>query len=327
MRVLPHLQDTGGFFVAALVKKSLLPWEKGAKKADNGGEETAEGGADDSKKRKSDEKTGGRQSKRPRFQGYREDPFVYLSWKEPDPAFSQIASFFEVRGLDQGQFLTRCKDPAKRNNLYFTSALVRDVVESNVDRIKIINAGVKAFTKCENKGTACPFRLAQEGSLMTIPFLGEGRVVRPTRADLVTLLLCDDAEQPPALTAMSPETLAQLERLETGSVALLHEDPEASLKLELVGWKGKASVRAYIPKKERVHYLRLVGGDTSKFEVNKFEARREKEAAEAAAAKEEGEISAKDSEGKREDRAKEEEEPAPKDDGDCPKSQEGTNTN
>ena len=38
-----------------------------------------------------------------------------------------------------------------------------------------------------------------------------------------------------------------------------------------MGWKGKASIRAYVPKNERVHYLRLIGADTSKFEVNKFQ--------------------------------------------------------
>ena len=47
------------------------------------------------------------------------------------------------------------------------------------------------------------------------------------------------------------------------------------LKLEIVGWKGKASVRAYVPKNDRIHYLRLIGGDTSKYEKNKFEVKRE----------------------------------------------------
>ena len=50
---------------------------------------------------------------------------------------------------------------------------------------------------------------------------------------------------------------------------------ESQLKLEIVGWKGKASVRAYVPKNDRIHYLRLLGGDTSKYEFNKFEAKRE----------------------------------------------------
>ena len=63
-------------------------------------------------------------------------------------------------------FLTRCKDTTKKNSLYYTSRIVRDIIMSNDDRLKIINTGVKAFTKCENKGAKCDFRLAQEGSMI-----------------------------------------------------------------------------------------------------------------------------------------------------------------
>ncbi len=49
------------------------------------------------------------------------------------------------------------------------------------------------------------------------------------------------------------------------------------MKLELVGWKGKSSLRAYVPKNERIHYLRLVGGDTNKYEKNKFQLKRDQE--------------------------------------------------
>ena len=52
-----------------------------------------------------------------------------------------------------------------------------------------------------------------------------------------------------------------------------HVQGEKTLRINLVGWKGKASIRAYVPKNERVHYLRLIGADTSKFEVNKFQVR------------------------------------------------------
>ena len=48
------------------------------------------------------------------------------------------------------------------------------------------------------------------------------------------------------------------------------------MKVEFVGWKGKNSLRAYVPKNERIHYLRLLGCDTSKYEKNKFEERRAK---------------------------------------------------
>ncbi len=57
-------------------------------------------------------------------------------------------------------FLSRCVDRSKRNNLYMSTPLVRNVVESNPDGVgvKIINTGIKAFTKCENKGTTCNYR-------------------------------------------------------------------------------------------------------------------------------------------------------------------------
>merc|ERR1712141_409771 len=83
--------------------------------------------------------------------------------------------------------------------------------------------GVKSFAKCENKGATCNFRLAQEGALMTIPFLGK-RMVYPTKKDLQTLLLSSDIDHPPLLTEMEPDTIRQLEALETGSVAFIYEE-------------------------------------------------------------------------------------------------------
>ena len=55
--------------------------------------------------------------------------------------------------------------------------------------------------------------------------------------------------------------------------------------VKTVGWKGKMSVRAYVPRNDRLHYLRLIGADITAFETNKFEEKqkrkeeREKEAA------------------------------------------------
>jgi tRNA (cytosine34-C5)-methyltransferase len=57
--------------------------------------------------------------------------------------------------------MNRCADETKKNTLYMTTSEVRDVVEHNKERVKIINTGVKAFAKCENKGASCDFRLAQ----------------------------------------------------------------------------------------------------------------------------------------------------------------------
>ena len=57
------------------------------------------------------------------------------------------------------------------------------------------------------------------------------------------------------------DTRNQIKEIDTGSVALVFEENRGDydIKLEFVGWKGKNSLRAYVPKNERVHYLRLIG--------------------------------------------------------------------
>lgn len=66
----------------------------------------------------------------------------------------------------------------------------------------------------------------------------------------------------------------------TGAIAFLFKDED--LTIELVGWKGNRSVRAYVAKHDRLHYLRLLGADTSKYEKNKFQEQRDLEAKSAA---------------------------------------------
>ena len=47
--------------------------------------------------------------------------------------------------------------------------------------------------------------------------------------------------------------------------------------MKIVGWKGKMSVRAYVPRNDRLHYLRLIGADISSFEINKFKEKKQRE--------------------------------------------------
>merc|ERR1712079_851216 len=51
----------------------------------------------------------------------------------------------------------------------------------------------------------------------------------------------------------------------------------SGMPVEFVGWKGKTSVRAYVPKNDRLHYLRLMGEDTTIFESNKFQEKKERD--------------------------------------------------
>ena len=117
-------------------------------------------------------------------------------------------------------FLTRCAGDSKKDGVYFTTERVRQVMENNVDRVKVINTGVKAFARCENKGATCDYRIALEGALSTVPFIGARRL-HPAREDMEMMLPSEDQDTPPEITSMSDKFREELEKTETGSVAFL----------------------------------------------------------------------------------------------------------
>lgn len=55
--------------------------------------------------------------------------------------------------------------------------------------------------------------------------------------------------------------------LATGSCILVYEEErtENPLKLQMVGWRGIMSLRAYVPVHDAIHYLRLLGADCSMY--------------------------------------------------------------
>jgi len=261
VRILPHKHNTGGFFVALFEKTGACPWkdEEAAEVEETGPDSPAVAVPPPEKKK--------------RFWGFREDPFIYF--KSDEPIYPKIKDYFKL-SLPYTMFLTRCMDESKKNSIYFTTEKVRDIMENNIDTVKIINTGVKAFVRCENKGAQCDYRFAQEGALSIIPFIG-ARTLHPTRDDMEIMLLFEDTEAPPEIANMSDKFREELNKTETGSVAFIFTDPNSGLVVKVVGWKGKSSVRAYVPRNDRLHYLRLIGADISNVETNKFQERKNRE--------------------------------------------------
>ncbi|XP_076239438.1 tRNA (cytosine(34)-C(5))-methyltransferase Nsun2 [Calliopsis andreniformis] len=289
IRILPHHQDTGGFFVAVLEKVKPLPWERESgendKTKENSNsneeklslEEDAENDNNKGQNKRSLEegnKQGAMQRKRRRFTaGYREDPFVFFKDDKEDVWLS-IKKFYNISDdLDPRCLLVRCHG-GKKKNIYYTSPEIRNVVISNEDHIKLINTGVKTFVRCDNKNMDCPFRLAQEGMQSIIKYIGDTRKIKITKNDLIMLLQNDNPNAPPEIIKLDPETQERVKDIATGSCILLYEEKDSDnpnpLNLRMVGWRGTMSLRAYVPVHDIIHYLRLLGADCSKFEKNKF---------------------------------------------------------
>ncbi|XP_015118498.1 tRNA (cytosine(34)-C(5))-methyltransferase [Diachasma alloeum] len=269
MRILPHHQDTGGFFVAVLEKVKALPWER---EREGSPQDGGEGGV----KRSGEQDKAGPERKKKRMFGYREDPFVFF--KDEEEVWPAIKEFYSISDdLDPRCLLVRCQE-GKKKNIYFTSPAIRDIVLLNENNVKMINTGVKTFVRCDNKNMKCAFRLAQEGMPSILSYIGENRKVKIGREDLVELLQNDNPQTPPEIAKLSEEIQKGTVNIDSGSCILIYEESDAEnldpLKLVMVGWRGTMSLRAYVPLHDAVHYLRLLGADFSKFEKNKFEENR-----------------------------------------------------
>ncbi|XP_041100638.1 RNA cytosine-C(5)-methyltransferase NSUN2-like [Polyodon spathula] len=299
MRILPHHQNTGGFFVAVLVKKASMPWNRRHPKLRNKGAEPAaeaektpaeiadeagEAAVEDKPKDlevsmestvQQDGVCGPPPSKKMKLFGFKEDPFVFLS--EDDPVFTPIQKFYNLTpNFPKMNVLTRTHEGKKRN-LYMVSKELRNVLLNNSERLKVINTGVKVWSR-NNDGEqfGCAFRLAQEGIYTLYPYIN-ARIITVSVEDIKVLL----TQENPFLSKLEAQSHAQAKQLGMGSIVLRYEpDPKnqeaPQCPIELCGWRGKTSIRAFVPKNERFHYLRMLG-------VEVFREKRQDDSSEAMA--------------------------------------------
>ncbi|XP_029298789.1 RNA cytosine C(5)-methyltransferase NSUN2 [Cottoperca gobio] len=309
MRILPHHQNTGGFFVAVLVKKAPMPWNKRYPKPRNdissdsaaqsegsaaastpadtprlpeSAEEEEEGvvvvggGPEGKVDKEAEEETptgassaqettakqdgvcGPPATKKRKLFGYKEDPFVFLT--EEDPVFTTIQSFYNLSpNFPKINVLTRTHDGKKRH-LYMVSKELRNVLCNNSERMKVINTGVKVWSRnSDGEEFGCAFRLAQEGIYTLQPYI-RSRIIGVSVEDIKVLL----TQENPFLSKLEEDAHAQAKKLVMGSIVLKYipnpnnpEDPQCPI--QLCGWRGKTSIRAFVPRNERFHYLRMLG--------------------------------------------------------------------
>ncbi|CAL8297065.1 unnamed protein product [Lota lota] len=290
MRVLPHHQNTGGFFLAVLVKKAPMPWNKRGpkprKEPPSGASTPAEGapptedvpcaavpvggeGQPDNDKAeeapKSDQPPTARDPvcgpppyKKMKLFGFKEDPFVFLS--EDDPVFTPIQSFYDLSPeFPKLNVLTRSHEGKKRH-LYMVSKELRNVMLNNSERMKVINTGVKVWSRnSDGEQFGCAFRLAQEGIYTLYPYI-RSRMITVSVEDIKILL----TQENPFLSKLQSNAHAQAKNIGMGSIVLRYKPnpdhpSEPQCPIELCGWRGKTSIRAFVPRNERFHYLRMLG--------------------------------------------------------------------
>lgn len=288
MRILPHHQNTGGFFVAVLLKKAPMPWNKRVPKvrkevstAASSASEPASvpegsvegGGAEETQAvdeapkgaavapetaAQQDGVCGPPPNKKMKLFGYKEDPFVFLT--EDDPVFTTIQSFYDLSpDFPKLNVLTRTHEGKKRH-LYMVSKELRNVLLNNSERMKVINTGVKVWSRnSDGEEFGCAFRLAQEGIYTLQPYI-RSRMITVSVEDIKVLL----TQENPYLSKLQDDAHAQAKKIGMGSIVLKYipnpnNPTEPQCPIQLCGWRGKTSIRAFVPRNERLHYLRMLG--------------------------------------------------------------------
>lgn len=295
MRILPHHQNTGGFFVAVLVKKAPMPWNKRYPKVRKEVSNTTPSASTDSVSvpessvgdvegscmeaaedaqvvdeapkgaagaqeiaAQQDGVCGPPPNKKMKLFGYKEDPFVFLT--EDDPVFTTIQSFYDLSpDFPKLNVLTRTHEGKKRH-LYMVSKELRNVLLNNSERMKVINTGVKVWSRnSDGEEFGCAFRLAQEGIYTLQPYI-RSRMITVSVEDIKVLL----TQENPYLSKLQDDAHAQAKKIGMGSIVLKYipnsnNPTEPQCPIQLCGWRGKTSIRAFVPRNERLHYLRMLG--------------------------------------------------------------------
>uniref|UniRef100_A0A667XXY8 tRNA (cytosine(34)-C(5))-methyltransferase n=1 Tax=Myripristis murdjan TaxID=586833 RepID=A0A667XXY8_9TELE len=262
MRILPHHQNTGGFFVAVLVKKAPMPWNKRYPKVLSLTHTHTYRLSNNSVVKKKNKKNKNTvqppPSKKMRLFGFKEDPFVFLS--EDDPVFSPIQTFYDLSpDFPKFNVLTRTHEGKKRH-LYMVSKELRNVLLNNSERLKVINTGVKVWSRnSDGEEFGCAFRLAQEVT---------HKHMQPVYFYHITLV--------------TGSKVIFMSTLRMGSIVLRYQPnpnnpAEPQCPIELCGWRGKTSIRAFVPRNERFHYLRMLGVEVFRDKQGQGQGRRDAE--------------------------------------------------
>lgn len=248
IRVLPHLQNTGGFFVATLRKLvDELPWEVEAKKAlektEAPKEETTSRPLPNPKKR--------------RLAGFKEDPFMFMTTDDPDWITIKNGYGFSD-DFPVGQLMHRCVSGKKRS-IYLVSQRVRDFIINNreetgrEDFIKIINGGMRLFCRAD---TEAGFRICQDGVNEILPLVKSEIKVPINKNDLVALLKAKSV----AFDRLSASQQIK-DSIKYGSLVLIYrdtiEESGQEIEMPLVAWKGEHTIALYVSKTYRIHLCAL----------------------------------------------------------------------
>ncbi|GFZ46615.1 Multisite-specific tRNA:(cytosine-C(5))-methyltransferase [Saitozyma sp. JCM 24511] len=252
LRLFPHDQNTGGFFVCVLQKSSeakssakpsvskaadaeatpAVPVTAAAEEGESAStlKRAASPSAPDgpeSKKVKQTPASSKIAKKQKRDLNFKEDPFSFV-----DPTNEEVVSiqnWFKLKeSFPREHLLVRNEYGDPLRTIYLANAVVKAIIENNdYSRLRIISAGVKAFVRQDSQNRTeigCKWRIPGEGVAEVLPHVGDGVVKVATIEDLRVLV----EHAYPSIELFRKELRDWLEATPLGNVLMRFEAGEGA---------------------------------------------------------------------------------------------------
>ncbi|KAJ3896030.1 S-adenosyl-L-methionine-dependent methyltransferase [Lentinula edodes] len=271
MRIYPHLQDSGGFFVAVLERKLIeVPQIRERKRTI----ENVESSELETKKPrlesepetsdtivdpmpgvdvKSVTQEGGGGGTSSGNGSFKEMPYTFLSPRDP-ALLSCISRLRLTSEFPSSNVLVRNPEGDVVRSMYLTNDLIKQIILANdFTKIRLTAAGTKVFTKQEGgKGVEAQYRILGEGLPVVLPYTDSTSIVNGNMSILKHLVM----SHYPLCTSFEESFRPVLNNLDLGCHIFRFPPEEldgASLAHDLLVpiWKSGVSISLMVDKKAK----------------------------------------------------------------------------
>lgn len=238
MRVYPHLQNTGGFFIAVFEKKG----------------ESEDGEEPPAKKQRVQLK----KEKLPRDAN--EEPFIFLS--PTNEVLKSCESFYEIsKDFPIELTLVRNATGEPIRSVYFVAPIIRKVIEENEHKLKFIHLGLKLFVSQKLLRTPeSLWRLQNESMAILKPYIGLKRQICISDLEALKLLLTDTFPSVEKLKELSTSLHDQLTKITDEGCCFLQVQREGAEDILLPLWRGRTNVNLMVNKHDTYELLYRIFG-------------------------------------------------------------------
>ncbi|CAK9437342.1 uncharacterized protein LODBEIA_P17200 [Lodderomyces beijingensis] len=280
VRVYPHLQNTGGFFITVFEKIIDNEKETGKRPAEvtTNAQEAKKQKVDDVKEMEPSQEveatpapvsasisaeegsvaeTEPEQRKERLPRDANEEPFIFL-----DPNTQVLKDCFPFYGFSDSFHrdctLVRNATGEPLRTVYYTSPIIKELLTIKEQKLKLVHGGIKLFVS-QRSDVGCPWRVQSEALHTIEHFVGKERRLK-CNLELLRYLFVTGFPKIEDIKAkgIDPEFTEGIEKMDEGCLFLEVERGDGLEGLFLPLWKGKSNTNLMVSKKDTHELLSRV---------------------------------------------------------------------